>query len=168
MTLKNLTTQREKADNACASPADCTQVAEALSGFLASTYALYQKSLFYHWNVVGPNFVGLHSLFESQYQDLHKAGDEVAERIRALGRFAPGTLAEFASLSHVKEDKSLPENAEIMVKKLLESHELCSMQAREVLEIADEARDDVTFDLLVSRKAFHDKAAWMLRAISHN
>ncbi|MBY0407127.1 MAG: DNA starvation/stationary phase protection protein [Rickettsiales bacterium] len=139
-------------------------VANALACFLASTYALYQKSLFYHWNVTGPNFMGLHQLFEQHYQALHEAGDVLAERIRALGHFAPGTLAEFASLSTVKEDAKLPDSAKEMLSNLLRSHEICSNEARDVLDVAEKAGDEVTVDLMVERMAFHDKAAWMLRA----
>ena len=141
------------------------RVAEALSGFLASTYSLYQKSLFYHWNVTGDNFVGLHSLFETHYEELHKAGDAIAERIRALGHFAPGTLKEFAELSDVPEDRQLPRNAHDMIVNLLKSHEICSRQARDVLHTAERCEDEVTIDMMVDRMAFHDKSAWMLRAL---
>lgn len=158
---------RENARNAAASAEGRAEVARVLSGFLASTYALYQKSLFYHWNVTGPHFVGLHELFEEHYQELHKAGDAIAERIRALGHFAPGTLAEFTSLSSIKEDRQLPEAASQMVANLLEAHEHCSEEARGVRRIAEAAEDEVTVDQMVERMEFHDKAAWMLRAMLH-
>lgn len=142
-----------------------TDVARALSSFLASTYTLYTKTLYYHWNVTGPNFYGLHNLFEEQYQDLHVAGDELAERVRALGHMTPGTYKEFSELSVVKDDASPPTNAEKMCANLLHAHETCSQQARKVLEIADEASDEVTVDMMVARMTFHDKASWMLRSI---
>jgi starvation-inducible DNA-binding protein len=154
----------EKAPQTAANAEARARVAHALSTFLASTYALYQKSLFYHWNVTGPHFVGLHGLFEEHYNALHQAGDEVAERIRALGHFAPGTMAEFASLSRIAEDRRLPQSAEEMVANLLQAHEECSSQAREVQEIAEKADDSVTADMMVARMGYHDKAAWMLRA----
>lgn len=159
------TQAKERADNAISNTRQRAEVANALSHFLASTYALYQKSLFYHWNVVGPQFVGLHALFEEHYQELHKAGDTVAERVRALGHAAPGTLAEFAAMSSVPEDKKLPAAAQEMISNLLKSHEICSKEAREVLQVAESAQDEVTVDLMVSRMAFHDKTAWMLRAL---
>ena len=153
-----------KADNAGGDVAQRKQVALALSGFLASTYALYQKSLFYHWNVTGGHFVSLHKLFEEHYQELHSAGDVVAERIRALGHFAPGTLSEFAKLSSIEEDDKLPDSERKMIANLLNDHETCSKEARSVHKIASKAEDEVTVDLMVQRMAFHDKAAWMLRA----
>lgn len=141
------------------------KVAEKLSGLLASTYLLYLKTLYYHWNVTGPNFVGLHGLFEEQYTELHAAGDELAERVRALGHFTPGTVNEFVRLSSVTDDKSLPNSAEAMVKNLLKANESCSKEAREVVEAADKYGDEVTVDMAVARMTAHDKTAWMLRSI---
>ena len=154
----------ETASNAGSGNKQRALVAHALSNFLASTYTLYQKSLFYHWNVTGPNFVGLHLLFEQHYEELHKAGDTIAVRIRALGHASPGTFSEFLSMSSVKEDSKLPV-ASAMVINLIKSHEICSKEAHKVLDIAEKAQDEVTVDLMVQRMAFHDKAAWMLRAI---
>jgi starvation-inducible DNA-binding protein len=155
----------ERASNTVVDTKQRAKVAQALSRFLASTYALYQKSLFYHWNVTGPHFASLHKLFEEHYNDLHMAGDEIAERVRALGHFAPGTLSEFAELSSLEEDRNLPGNANQMISNLLKSHEICSGQARKVLELAEESKDPVTHDMMARRMEFHDKAAWMLRSL---
>jgi starvation-inducible DNA-binding protein len=140
------------------------KVAQELSVMLASTYTLYMQTLFYHWNVTGPHFPGLHKLFEEQYQALHLAGDELAERVRALGHMTPGTYREFARLSRVKEDDSLPRNSKQMLENLMKSHEACSLEARSVLEVAEKHGDEVTMDMMVERMGFHDKTAWMLRA----
>ncbi|WP_417320059.1 Dps family protein [Emcibacter sp.] len=140
------------------------KVAEALSGCLASTYSLYMKTLFYHWNVTGPQFRDLHKMFEEQYQELHSAGDEIAERIRALGHFAPGTYSEYSKLSDVEEDKELPSSSGEMLSNLLKAHETCSARARKVLKVAEDAEDEVTADMMVERMSIHDEAAWMLRA----
>lgn len=140
------------------------KVAKELSGFLASTYTLYMKTLFYHWNVTGPQFPGLHKLFEDQYQELHLAGDELAERVRALGHMTPGTYREFSKLSRITEDDALPTKSTKMVENLMKSHEQCSLEARSVLNVAQANEDEVTVDMMVERMAFHDKTAWMLRA----
>src|SRR5690606_3327877 len=110
-----------------------------------------------------PQFVGLHKLFEEQYQALHMAGDELAERIRALGHFTPGTVQEFLDSSSIQDDKSLPRTADDMVRNLLKANEHCSNEAREVLEAAQDSGDEVTHDMMVERMTYHDKAAWMLR-----
>ena len=140
------------------------KVAEALGGMLASTYSLYVKSLFYHWNVTGPHFHGLHKLFEEHYQDLHEAGDEIAERIRAIGHYTPGTLKAFGELSKVSDDDELPTASDDMLRNLKEAHGVCAGEARKVLNIAEDAGDEVTADLMVERMRFHDEAAWMLGA----
>ena len=155
----------ERAPNTVEDTKQRAKVAQVLSHFLASTYALYQKSLFYHWNVTGPHFASLHRLFEEHYNALHMAGDEIAERVRALGHFAPGTLSEFAELSSLEEDRKLPANAQQMIGNLLKSHEICSKEARGVLDIAEQANDPVTQDMMTRRMEFHDKAAWMLRSL---
>lgn len=141
------------------------QVCKELSGLLASTYLLYLKTLYYHWNVTGSNFVGLHGLFEEQYNELHQAGDELAERIRALGHFTPGTVSEFLKLSSIKDDAELPKSAGKMVENLMTANEECSAEARKVLEAAEKVSDEVTVDMMVARMTHHDKTAWMLRAI---
>lgn len=140
------------------------KVANALSGFLASTYMLYLKTHYYHWNVTGSNFSSLHELFEQQYNSLLVAGDDLAERVRALGHFTPGTVNEFIELSEIKDDNKLPASADDMVRNLLIANEACSAQARSVLKIAEDAQDEVTMDLMVSRMTAHEKAAWMLRS----
>lgn len=140
-------------------------VCEKLSGLLASTYVLYLKTLYYHWNVTGRNFVSLHELFEQQYNDLHKAGDALAERIRALGHFTPGTVREYLELSNIKDDKKLPTSDEQMIKNLLKDNEQCSKEAREVLKIAEDGADEVTVDMMVARMTYHDKVSWMLRSL---
>lgn len=155
----------EEASNAVPDTQKGTDVAIALSHFLASTYILYHKTLFYHWNVTGEHFISLHKLFEDQYKNLQDAGDTIAERIRAIGHLSPGTLTEFMALSSVKEDKILPTHAEDMVSSLLDSHEACSREARAVFRIAEKADDPVTTDLMLRRMAFHDKSAWMLRVL---
>jgi starvation-inducible DNA-binding protein len=85
--------------------------------------------------------------------------------VRALGFTVPGTFREFIELSEVAEDKDLPADEQAMLQNLLDSHEVCSKEARKVHDAADDAEDVVTADLMVRRMDFHDKAAWMLRAL---
>ncbi len=140
------------------------QVCEKLSVALASTYALYLKTQFYHWNVTGPHFAGLHLLFETQYKELANAVDELAERIRALGHFTPGTFQEFLKISDISEDKSLPTTWQAMVKNLLDGHEMQSRTFREAIPFVQDKGDEATGDLFIRRQQEHEKTAWMLRA----
>src|SRR5262245_29151966 len=75
---------------------------------LATSYTLYLKTHNFHWNVTGPMFTTLHTLFETQYSELALAVDEIAERIRALGAKAPGSYTDFQRLSLVAEETGHP------------------------------------------------------------
>ena len=90
------------------------EIAEGLSRLLADSYTLYLKTHNYHWNVTGPMFNTLHTLFEQQYTELAMAVDEIAERIRALGVLAPGSYAAFGELTSISEETGHP-SAEDMI-----------------------------------------------------
>ena len=138
-------------------------VAEALSHLLADSYTLYLKTHNFHWNVTGPMFTTLHTLFEVEYQELALAVDEIAERIRALGVVAPGSYAQFSKLSAVKEANGVPPAAD-MLRRLAEDQEIVVATARKVVEAAEAAGDPVSADLSVRRIEVHEKNSWMLRS----
>lgn len=142
------------------------EIAEGLSRLLADTYSLYLKTHQYHWNVTGPMFQTLHSMFMVQYQELWTATDLIAERIRALGEFAPGSYKAFVELSSIEEDApGAPPSAMEMVRNLLEGHEAVVATARSVFPTAEDANDQATCDLLTQRMNVGEKTAWMLRAM---
>ncbi len=122
-------------------------VAEALNKTLADTYTLYMKTHAYHWNVTGPQFHTLHLMFEQQYNELWMALDEIAERVRALGVFAPTSGKQFADLTALDNADVSPPPAATMVKNLLEDHETLIQRARDGLAIAEEADDAASADL---------------------
>ena len=137
--------------------------AEAVSRLMADTYTLYLKTHGYHWNVEGPHFQQLHIQFMEQYTEMWTAVDELAERIRALGHYAPTSYAQMAELSSIKEEDGRPD-WKTMVKNLAQGHEQVAKTAREVLRVAEEAGDDATSDVVAPRVTLHEKTAWMLRA----
>lgn len=139
-------------------------IAQGLSRVLADAYTLYLKTHNYHWNVTGPMFQTLHLMFEGQYTELALAVDDIAERIRALGLYAPGTYREFAALSAIPEEVGVP-TAEEMIQKLVAGHETVARTAREVFKTAEAANDQPTCDLLTQRMQVHEKTAWMLRSL---
>lgn len=141
-------------------------VADALNGVLADTYVLYQKTHAYHWNVTGPQFPTLHALFEEQYREMWAALDELAERVRALGAFAPASARVFASLASIESADDTPPKAEQMIKNLLHGHETLVRRARKALDVASEVSDAASEDLLTVRIQTHEKTAWMLRAMT--
>jgi starvation-inducible DNA-binding protein len=139
------------------------QISEGLSRLLADTYMLYLKSHNFHWNVTGPHFQSLHTMFEEQYVELADAVDLIAERIRALGFPAPGTFREFAGLTSIIENEGVPD-AENMIRFLVEGHEAVVRTARTLLPLVDKVSDEATADLLTQRINLHEKTAWMLRS----
>lgn len=138
-------------------------IAKGLSEALADTYRLLFKTHTYHWNVEGPLFHSIHVLTEAQYGDLFTAADDLAERIRALGKLAPSRMEDILQASCVKDAKSLP-SAQAMVEDLAADHAAIAKRMHKAIETAEGGHDPVTADLLTGRCAFHEKAAWMLRA----
>ncbi len=143
---------------------DRARVAEGLSAVLADTYTLYLKTHAFHWNVTGPQFRALHTLFEEQYNEMWQAVDLVAERIRALGHPAPGSFAALGRLSSIGETDEVPK-ANDMVRLLMEGHETLLHTLRRVLPVAEQGKDQATVDLLTQRMRIHEKTAWMLRSL---
>ena len=144
--------------------ADRLAVSTELGRVLADTYTLYLKTHNYHWNVTGPMFNTLHLMFQEQYNELWVAIDLIAERIRSLGAFAPGSYAEFARLTSITEAEGIP-TAEEMLADLVAGHEAVVRTARTVFAAAESAGDQSTADLLTQRIQIHEKTAWMLRSM---
>ena len=143
---------------------DREAVAKHLSKLLADTYSLYLKTHSFHWNVTGPQFNSLHLMFETQYNELWLAADEVAERIRTLDVFAPGSYSQFGKLSSIKEESGVPDWKE-RVNQLVEGHEIAAATARGTIKAADAAGDEGTADMVTGRLMAHEKTAWMLRSL---
>jgi starvation-inducible DNA-binding protein len=141
------------------------QLAKHLSVILADTYRLTVKSHLYHWNVVGPLFKSIHDLTEQHYEDLFAATDDLAERIRALGHRAPFNLQDGKLDLAVELPGDGVPDAHAMIADLVTQHEAMSARMRDMAAYAGDNGDVVTEDLLTERITFHEKAAWMLRAL---
>jgi starvation-inducible DNA-binding protein len=143
---------------------DREQIGQDLSKLLADTYSLYLKTHSFHWNITGPHFNSLHTMFETQYNKLWLAADEIAERIRTLDVFAPGSYSQFGKLTAIKEESGVPDWKD-MVSQLVEGHEIAAHTARQVIKVADAAGDEGTADIVTGRLKEHEKTAWMLRSL---
>ena len=140
------------------------KIIERLCKTLADTVVLNTKTRNAHWNVTGPHFNHLHKLFEAQYADLAESIDEIAERIRALGAVAPGSLEEFSKLARLKEIKGREEDGKFWISALLADHEAVVRGLREDVDETDKLGDAATSDFLTGLMEAHEKTAWMLRA----
>ena len=141
-------------------------VVAILNTLLADEFVLGTKTRNCHWNVTGPHFHDLHKFFDAQYEELDEILDGVAERARALGGHAVGTLAEFLKLARLQEQLGKYPNAQEMAAELLSDHETVIRQLRGDLEKCAKKFDDAgTADFLTGLMERHEKMAWMLRAI---
>ena len=143
---------------------DRKQVVEGLSRLLADSYTLYLKTHQYHWNVTGPMFQTLHTMFMTLHNEQWLAVDLIAERIRALGELAPGSYNQFAELTSITPTKGTP-NAKEMIRDLMEGQATVVRTARALFTVAEKANDQPTCDLLTQRMQTHEKYAWMLRSL---
>lgn len=144
--------------------ADRLQIVEGLSHLLADTYTLYLKTHHFHWNITGPMFQTLHQFFMTLYTEQWTAVDLIAERIRSLGSFAPGSYEQFAKLTSIKPTPGIPDAREMMIE-LVEGQETIARVARGMFRNAELASDQPTCDLLTQRMQVHEKNAWMLRSL---
>ncbi len=143
-------------------------VTQGLATVLADSYALLGQTHLAHWNVEGPAFFSLHAAFQTQYEELFLAVDEIAERIRALDVLAPGGLKTLASLSSITELAAESMPAKDFVAHLIECHETVVESATGVRGAAEKAGDLETQDLMIKRIQTHEKTLWMLRSFLKN
>ncbi|WP_028454400.1 Dps family protein [Chitinilyticum litopenaei] len=143
---------------------DRKAIAAGLSRLLADSYTLYLMTHNFHWNVTGPQFNSLHTMFMAQYTEQWTALDVIAERIRALGEPAPGTYKEFVKLASIKEVEGVP-RATDMVRHLVAAQEATARTARSLYPLVEAANDQPTADIVTQRLEVHEKTAWMLRSL---
>lgn len=140
------------------------KVATLLNKLLSDEYVLYTKTLKYHWNVKGIVFHDFHAAFKEQYEALFDIVDTIAERARALGQPALGSLTAFSTFTRLKEINGQNLTAVQMVKQLLADHEAIIKTIRadidETAKLGDQGTSNFLQDLIVK----HEKIAWMLRA----
>jgi starvation-inducible DNA-binding protein len=139
-------------------------LAQELSRFLASTYMLYQKTLFYCWNVKEPHKSPLPKLFEELSIDLQKAGNDLASHIRLRGQSPSCGAQMFLSLSSVQEDSISPENDRQMLENLMAAHEICLVEAEHVLALAEAIDDQAVMESMQQRIKQHEQILETLRA----
>lgn len=141
------------------------QIADILAKLLADEFVVYTKTRNAHYNVEGIDFHSMHALFESQYSELIEHVDEIAERIRQIGHYAPSSLKEYLQLTHLSENRDNRGNdSKSWIEDLLKDHESITIYIRENIEKIEDLNDAGTADFLVALMEAHEKTAWMLRA----
>lgn len=140
-----------------------TRLADSLNQVLADSYALMALTHLAHWNVEGAGFFALHTAFQTQYEELFTAIDEIAERVRALDAYAIGGLGKFAQTAAMKEFAS-PLAQEEYVKRLIVANEKLLADAAAARDLAGQANDAESQDLMIGRITLHQKTVWMLKS----
>lgn len=138
---------------------------ELMKKVLADTFTMYLKAHNYHWNVEGPMFPQLHVFFGDLYLELHGAVDPIAEQIRVLDVFAPGSLKRFSEITEIVENDTIPVAID-MVKNLLNDNSTVLKTLNLTLKFAEKEEKQGLVDFLTARVDIHEKHGWMLRSIS--
>jgi starvation-inducible DNA-binding protein len=138
---------------------------EMMRKVLADTFAMYLKAHNYHWNVEGSNFPQYHDFFGNLYQELHGAVDPIAEEIRALDAYVPGSLSRFLELTEIEDELSIPNGVE-MARRLMVDNQKVIMTLDIAFKLADELDQQGLADFIAGRLDTHKKHGWMLRSIT--
>ena len=138
---------------------------EMMKKVLADTFAMYLKAHNYHWNVEGINFPQYHEFFGNLYEELHGAIDPIAEQIRALDAYAPGSFTRFMELTDIEDETTIP-MAQEMARKLIVDNEKVLNTLNVAFKLAEQFDKQGLADFIAGRIDTHSKHGWMLRSIS--
>ena len=140
------------------------ELADNLSVFLAENYIMFLKLQIFHWNIKGEMFYMLHKMFEEEYNQFFKAIDDIAEHIIQLGFPTPSSLLDYINLSSIKEEDSIPQAKE-MIKIILRDYRSLTINARNIIKIAENESLPETADLMTERIQEYNKQVWMLESL---
>lgn len=138
---------------------------EMMKKVLADTFALYLKTHNYHWNVEGPLFTQYHDFFGKLYEELHGAIDPIAEEIRTMDTYAPGSFKRYMELSDIQDETTIPAPVQ-MAKNILDDNEKVLRTLNVAFKLANEFDKQGVADFLAGRIDVHNKHAWMLRSFT--
>jgi starvation-inducible DNA-binding protein len=136
---------------------------EQMKIVLATNFSFYLKSQYYHWNVTGPNFAQYHDFFGKIYEEVHDSIDPIAEEIRKLGSFAPGSLGRFADLTKIEDETTIPETA-IMFARLARDNDVVIRELYAAIKVANDINAQGTADFIAGLIGYHEKLRWMLKS----
>jgi starvation-inducible DNA-binding protein len=141
------------------------ELTEALKKALADTFAFYLKAHNFHWNVEGPNFNDYHAFFGALYADAWGAVDTIAEHIRTLDSYAPGSFSRYSELSRIKDEVNIP-SAMSMMTKLEADNRIVIETLTTAMKAADKTGKANISNFLQDRIDAHEKHGWQLRSIT--
>jgi starvation-inducible DNA-binding protein len=141
------------------------ELIQKMKVYLASNFDLYLKAHNFHWNVMGPDFPQLHDFFGEVYQELWDAVDAIAEQIRQLDAYAPGSLGRFNELSILKGERNVSD-AKSMIDKLNSDNKLIIPLLKSIYRMCEENEQVGLSNFIQDRIMAHTKLAWKLKSIA--
>ena len=140
-------------------------LADTLKTLLATAYVFSIKTQNFHWNIEGPDFPQYHAFLDDLYTEVYdNTIDKLAEIIRQLDSYAPGSLTRFSELSQIEDQVKIP-RAELMLKELYEDNSIILGMYKQAFHVAEDADEQGICDFIAGRIDAHEKHQWMLRSI---
>lgn len=143
------------------------ELSQALKIVLANHYAFSLKAQNFHWNVEGPDFSQYHALFGDIYEEVYGSVDTIAERVRTIGFYTPGSFRRYLELSQVEDQVEIP-NARSMMEKLLADINVLQSSIKVCYDLAERNSNHGLSNLMAERQDAFAKHAWMLTATLKN
>jgi starvation-inducible DNA-binding protein len=140
------------------------ELEEALKKAQADSFAFYLKAHYFHWNIEGANFPQYHSFLNDLYEEVFAAVDTIAEVIRTLDVYVPGSFTRFKELTSIQDETTIP-SAISMITRLKDDNEKVLDTLTKAYELAEQAKKYGISNLIQDRIQAHEKHAWMLRSI---
>lgn len=144
-----------------------SQLGDAVRVTMADTFAMYLKTHNYHWNVEGENFYQYHDFFKNLYEELFAAVDVLAEEIRGLNEYAPGSFSRFSELSSIEDATTVPDGL-TMAANLFKDNDTVIASLTNAFKLAEAADKVGLSNMLQDRIDIHTKHGWMLRSTTKN
>ena len=138
-------------------------LADNLKTLLGSTFVVYTKTHGFHWNIEGSDFPQYHKFLNKMYEEIYETIDTIAEYIRTLGSYSPGSLARMLELSIIEEQYKIP-RAELMLAELLDDVDKMTALVTDIFDVATKERAQGIANYLAELQDLYTKKAWMLRA----
>jgi len=143
------------------------ELSQALKIVLANHYAFSLKAQNFHWNVEGPDFKQYHDLFGEIYEEVYGSVDTIAERVRTIGFYTPGSFRRYLELSQIEDQVEIP-NSRSMIEKLLADISPVQTSIKVCYDHAEQNSNHGLSNLLAERQDAFAKHAWMLTATLKN
>jgi starvation-inducible DNA-binding protein len=139
-------------------------LAESLKTLLSNTMVYWIKAANFHWNVEGPNFPQYHEFLGNLYSDVYGTVDRIAEHIRTLDSYAPGSMCRYLELAQIQEQTKIP-RAELMFTELIQDTQTLLSCLQNCFDVAASEKQEGIANFLAERLEAMSKHQWMMKSI---